>query len=61
LIGGVALFAGVKWGRLFVLVLGALQLMQIPFGTIIGIYTFWVLTQDSRPNLPSDSQNQTTF
>lgn len=44
-IGGIALLRHASWARIFVLVLGALNLINIPFGTILGIYTLWVLTR----------------
>jgi hypothetical protein len=28
------------------LILGALNLFNIPFGTALGLYTFWVLLND---------------
>jgi len=31
------------WGRMLALVLGCLGLIDIPFGTALGIYTLWVL------------------
>jgi len=35
-----------NWARILVLVLGFLNLLNIPFGTALGIYTFWVLLND---------------
>jgi len=35
-----------SWARILVLVLGALNLLNVPFGTALGIYTFWVLLDD---------------
>ena len=31
------------WGRTFAIVLAILQLIKIPFGTALGVYTLWVL------------------
>lgn len=45
IIGGIALLRHAPWARIFMLVLGALNLLNIPFGTILGIYTFWALTR----------------
>ncbi len=50
IIGGWALLAGRAWGRPFVLVLGALHLLNLPFGTALGIYTFWALLHDPLPH-----------
>ena len=44
-IGGIALLRHASWARIFVLVLGALNLVNIPFGTVLGIYTLWALTR----------------
>lgn len=35
-----------KWGRIFGIALGALNLISFPFGTILGIYTLWVLLKE---------------
>jgi hypothetical protein len=45
LIAGFGLLKGKGWARILAIILGALNLMNIPIGTIIGIYTFWVLFQ----------------
>ncbi len=39
------------WARVLALVLGFISLFNIPFGTIVGIYTLWVL-------LPAQSQQE---
>lgn len=46
IIGGWALFTDRSWGRPFVKVLGVLQLFNIPFGTVLGIYTHWALLHE---------------
>ena len=43
LIGGVGLLYRQEWARILVIVLGFLNLINIPFGTALGIYTIWVL------------------
>jgi hypothetical protein len=58
IIGGWALFTGRSWGRPLVLVLGFLQLLNIPFGTALGIYTIWALFHEPVSQLPSASTNQ---
>ena len=40
------LFKRRNWGRYLTLVLGAMNVFNIPFGTALAVYTFWVLTQD---------------
>lgn len=39
------------WARILALVLAFISLINIPFGTAIGVYTLWVL-------LPGDSQRE---
>ena len=58
IIGGWALFAGRSWGRPFVMVLGVIQLINIPFGTALGIYTLWALLREPPPQTPSASTIQ---
>ena len=55
IIGGWALFAGRSWGRPFVMVLGVIHLINIPFGTALGIYTLWALLREPPPQTPSAS------
>jgi hypothetical protein len=40
---GFALLNRKPWGRVLAIVLAILQLIKIPFGTALGIYTLWVL------------------
>ena len=40
-----------SWARAFALVFGGINLMELPFGTALGIYTLWVL-------LPTESQKE---
>ncbi len=40
---GVGLLQYQTWGRGLALVMAAVLLLKIPFGTFIGIYAFWVL------------------
>lgn len=40
-----------EWARTFVLVLGFIAILSIPIGTVLGIYTLWVL-------LPSQSEGE---
>ena len=46
-IAGLAAGAGLlhhrPWARPLALILGALSMVAVPFGTALGIYTFWVL------------------
>ena len=40
---GLGLLQRQDWGRILAIVLGAVSLINIPFGTALGIYTLWVL------------------
>ncbi len=52
LIGGWALLAGKSWGRILVLVLGFIHLIDIPIGTALGIYTIWALLRHEETGTP---------
>ena len=43
LIGGIFLLQYKPWARILVIVLSALDLIHVPFGTALGIYGFWTL------------------
>lgn len=58
IIGGWALLTGRSWGRPLVLVLGCLHLLNIPFGTALGIYTIWALLHEPVSQWPGASTNQ---
>ena len=58
IIGGWALLTGRSWGRPFVIVLGAIHLINIPLGTALGIYTLWALLREPPPQTPSASTIQ---
>lgn len=46
LVGGIGLFAYKTWARYLVIVVSALGCLNVPFGTIKGVYALWVLLQD---------------
>ena len=46
LVGGIFLLKWRPWARILILILGFLNLLNIPFGTILGIYTIWVLLKN---------------
>jgi hypothetical protein len=51
IIGGVALLKRRQWGRILTLILSVILLLDIPFGTALGIYSLWVLVQDETKRL----------
>ena len=46
IIGGIGLLKRRDWARILVLILGFLSLINIPFGTVLGVYTIWALLKD---------------
>ena len=47
MVAGYGLLRRKAWGRILAMVVGFLGLVNFPLGTAIGIYTCWVLLQDS--------------
>jgi hypothetical protein len=43
IVTAVGLLTRQPWGRMLAIVFGGLNLVDIPFGTAIGVYTLWVL------------------
>ncbi len=46
IIAGAGLLMAQSWARMLAIVLGIIRLINIPFGTALGIYTLWVLLPD---------------
>jgi hypothetical protein len=46
LVGGIGLLAFKPWARYLVIVVAALGCLNIPIGTLKGVYSLWVLLQD---------------
>jgi hypothetical protein len=51
ILAGWGLLQKQPWARMLAIVFGALNLMDLPFGTALGIYTLWVL-------LPAESERE---
>jgi hypothetical protein len=51
IIGGVGLLKYRPWARMLVLIISCLDLINIPIGTAIAIYSFWVLLNDETTEL----------
>ena len=51
IIGGIGLLKYKPWARILVLILSVFNLVNIPIGTAVGIYTIWVLMQDETAEL----------
>ncbi|MBN2275353.1 MAG: hypothetical protein JXR41_12755 [Bacteroidales bacterium] len=46
LIGGIGLLSYQEWARILMLIIAAIGCLNVPFGTIKGVYSIWVLMQD---------------
>jgi len=46
------------WARYLVIVVSALGYVNIPFGTLKGIYSMWILLQDETINLFTTSNEK---
>ncbi len=51
LIGGIGLLTYMPWARYLVIVVAALGCLNIPIGTLKGVYSLWVLMQDDTVKL----------
>ncbi len=45
LLAGYGLLKFKSWARVLAIVLGALNILNFPFGTALGVYTIWALTR----------------
>ena len=49
--GGIGLFYCKPWARILTLVMGAIGLLNVPIGTLKGVYIIWVLVQSETISL----------
>lgn len=47
IVTGLALLKGILWARMSAMALGFVNLFIIPLGTALGIYTLWILINDT--------------
>jgi hypothetical protein len=59
LIAGIGLLQRKPWSRIVTLVVSVLNLIIIPFGTLLGAYAIWVLMQDETVRLLSGEPART--
>jgi len=45
IIGGIGLFSYKPWARILVMIVSAINCLNIPIGTVKGVYSIWVLMQ----------------
>jgi hypothetical protein len=56
IVAGIGVLMRREWGRIVALVVGILSLIDIPFGTALGVYTIWILMNDEmRPLFQTSS------
>ena len=53
IVAGIGLLRMKSWARIVAIVVGCLNLIHIPFGTALGVYTLWVLLNDESRQLLS--------
>jgi hypothetical protein len=53
IIAGWGLLKRKSWSRLLAIIIGALNILNFPIGTALGVYTIWALTQDESQRLLS--------
>ena len=51
IIAGIGLLKRKSWARILALIIACVDLILVPFGTIIGAYCIWVLVQDETVKL----------
>jgi hypothetical protein len=51
LVAGIAVLSYKGWGRIITIIVSALGCFNIPIGTLVGVYSIWVLMQDDTVKL----------
>ena len=46
IIGGIGLFSYSEWARILIIVMSAINCLNVPIGTAKGVYSIWALLQD---------------
>ncbi len=58
IIGGIGLLKRKSWARIVLLIIGCLDLLEIPIGTAVGAYTIWVLLNEETVRLFSKDHSK---
>ncbi|MEA3478977.1 MAG: hypothetical protein U9R60_12400 [Bacteroidota bacterium] len=58
IIGGAGLFSYRSWARILVMIVSAMNCLNVPVGTVKGVYSIWVLMQPETIEL-FESNHQT--
>jgi len=56
-IGGIGLFSYRPWARILVIIVSAMNCLNVPVGTAKGVYSIWVLMQPETIELFEDSKH----
>lgn len=51
IVGGIGVLGYRNWARVLILILSVFDLLNIPIGTAVGVYSIWVLVQDETVRL----------
>ncbi len=51
IIGGIGLLKRKNWARILILIISAIDLLNFPIGTALGVYSIWVLVQKETADL----------
>ena len=51
IIGGIGILKFKYWAKILLIIIGILNLLNFPLGTILGIYTIWVLMNNQTDKL----------
>ncbi len=51
ILAGIGLFKRKEWARILTLIISVLELINIPVGTAVGVYSIWALSQNETAEL----------
>jgi hypothetical protein len=57
IIGAIGVMKRKEWGRIMMLVISFFNLIHIPLGTVLGVYSIWVLLNDDTIRLINPTVN----
>jgi hypothetical protein len=60
IIGAVGVLRRQEWGRIVLIVISFFNLIRVPLGTVLGVYTLWVLLNDEIVRLFSPAPTSET-
>jgi hypothetical protein len=60
-VGGIGVLAFKPWARILVMVISVIGCINIPIGTLAGVYSLWVMMQDETVKLFKPEQKATAL